>query len=331
MTNHVTLLESFESNKPQLESNLQGLLVPKDSERIQNIIADYLNSLLDDEGDFRQNLTQSEDYILQAALSLLNAQKEIIHVLVSSINKKRLIEKFNPAQEIASFENHQSNESIKSSTQRFVNCNVKSTDALIGAGGGALLGKTIFGGWGAVFGAVAGIAVNIYLSNRNTLMPRTPEEKLNTDKTQSIGNDNSPIDIQTLVTITENICRSVDSLIASFRAQINRLVDKYENQEKPAFEKQYKTLLESLQSVIGYERMHSEDAKFVQKIKERIEDISELLENYNLTVVDYREDLDLWFDKVTTKNTQSIKMVYPAIIKGEHSVVLKGKIFIPEA
>lgn len=70
-----SLTSIFESNQSVLKERLQGLKLPSDSSKIQTIINDYLNEMFDNESDFRQSLTQSEDYILQAALSLLNAQQ----------------------------------------------------------------------------------------------------------------------------------------------------------------------------------------------------------------------------------------------------------------
>ena len=72
-----TLASMFESNKQALEEALEGLALPKDASKIQNIVSEYFDELFNQDGEYRQNLSQSEDYILQAALSLLNAQQEM--------------------------------------------------------------------------------------------------------------------------------------------------------------------------------------------------------------------------------------------------------------
>ena len=64
-----TLKELFESRKEELSEKLKSLSLSKDSSKIQSIVTDYLNELFDSDGEFRQNLTQSEDYVLQAAIS----------------------------------------------------------------------------------------------------------------------------------------------------------------------------------------------------------------------------------------------------------------------
>ena len=138
------------------------------------------------------------------------------------------------------------------------------------------------------------------------------------------------IDVKLFTNIVRNICESVDSIIETFRAQINRVVHKYENQEKPTLEREYRFLLEGIQSLLGYERTHSaNDEKYVKKLQIRIEDIAELLENYNLSVENYSEECEHWFEKVVSPETKETRMVYPAIVK-DGQAVLKGKVFVCE-
>ena len=115
----------------------------------------------------------------------------------------------------------------------------------------------------------------------------------------------------------------------TFRAQINNVIQKYENQEKPTFERDHSTLLEGIQTLVGYARGHVEDDKFIKKIQERIEDLAESLENYNLTLVDYNGKNIGWFESVPSAKTTDTKQVYPAVTK-DGVLIKKGKIFIPE-
>ena len=128
--------------------------------------------------------------------------------------------------------------------------------------------------------------------------------------------------------IVGNICDSVDSLIQTFRAQINRVVDKYENVEKPRLEKEYSFLLEGIQTLIGYKRTHTNDDKYLSKLQMRIEDLAEALENYNLSVEEYVEEHSGWFETVESTKVETPQMVYPAIVK-EGQAVLSGKVFVP--
>lgn len=316
MSQQLTLSSIFESTKDELANSLSGLTLPNDSEQVQTIIVNYLNKVCDENSDYRQNLTQSEDYILQAALSMLNAQRELVSAFDCQPKAVVEIPQANP-------------NFISPTTTPKAFQTVNSTKAFIGAGGGALVGKLILGGWGAVFGAVAGTAVALYLSQQ----PQSCENKREVVATDAVNTSitDSPVNTTALLSVIAQICESLDNLIATFRAQIQRVVSKYESQEKPTIERNFRTLLEGIQSLIGYKRGHSpEEDKYVSKLQTRVEDLAELLDNYELAAVDYTADKADWFEVVESKNATEIKMVTPAITKSG-TLVLKGKIFVPIA
>lgn len=312
MAEIITLHSLFESQKLNFKKEIGGLRIPQDLESIQNKITEYLNSLFDSNGNFRQNLTQGEDYILKSAINLLMAQQDICSVLTESVAKSTCDT------------NHPNPTSHKVEGSNGINISPKS--AVIASGSGALAGKVIFGGWGAVFGAIAGTAVSIYLASRPTSKDQGPASDAALLQIKSFG---QLIDANKLCSIIENICNSVDDLISTFRAQINRVVGKYEEQEKPSLEKDYKFLLESIQTLVGYSRTHGEEEKFNSKIRVRINDLAESLENYNIQVVDYDNEINAqWFEQVESDNAKEIKMVYPALVRDDQ-VILQGKVFVP--
>ena len=310
-----TLCELFESNQVQLQQALTGMTLPKDMSKVQNTVSSYLEKVFDTEGEFRQNLTQSEDYILEAAISLLNAQQKISSALLKDIYYNSDSKKLNPS--VVAPENKES-----SSDNVF---NIGTNSTLFGVAGGAIAGKLILGGWGAVFGAIAGVALSIYLSNRT----QTKTHSQTTRRGIQEENSNKPIDVDSFIHIIHDVCESVDNLISTFRAQVNRVVQKYESQEKPKLEKEYRFLLESIQSLVGFERNHDmTEEKYIKKIRERIEELAETLDNYDITLENYSDDKSSWFDKVSSPNTTDLKEVYPAIIK-DNQVIIPGKVFIP--
>ena len=310
-----TLCELFESNQVQLQQALTGMTLPKDMSKVQNTVSSYLEKVFDTEGEFRQNLTQSEDYILEAAISLLNAQQKISLALLKDIHHNSDSKNLAPSVVVP--------ENKESSSDNVFNKGTNST--LFGVTGGAIAGKLILGGWGAVFGAIAGVALSIYLSNRT-------QTKTQSQITRRVVQEdilNKPIDVDSFIRIIHDVCESVDNLISTFRAQVNRVVQKYESQEKPKLEKEYRFLLESIQSLVGFERNHDmTEEKYVKKIRERIEELAETLDNYDITLENYSDDKSSWFDKVSSPNTTDLKEVYPAIIK-DNQVIIPGKVFIP--
>lgn len=246
----MTLTECFKAQIPNLRSELTGLKLPMDSENVEKIISSNFSILFESEGEFRQNLTQSEDYILQAALSLLHAQQEITMNLVKNTQSNQMpivlptpLEKEDRATSAST--------KIGNSSKSFKDIKVSAQNSAIGSAGGALVGNVLFGGWGAVFGAIAGTALVIYASSTKTQEDaKINSEKSNVKPTQlsSESIQNSPIDVDKFISIIGQICESVDNLIETFRAQIKRVVNKYESQEKPSIEKDFRTLLEGIQS-----------------------------------------------------------------------------------
>lgn len=322
MDDKITLRALFDSKINDLEQRMEGLSLPKDNLKIQEIISSYLSELFDSEGAFRQNLTQSEDYLLQATMSLLTAQQEMGNAFLSHKTTFKDVEE-------STIQSSVSKESPSSSPKKigdYLSSSVNATQTLAGTGAGAVLGKLVFGGWGAVFGAIAGTAVTVYLAGRNPKPSGHAVEKTTTIR-QEIVND--PIDVHAFTSVVGGICDSVDNLISTFRSQVNRVIDKYETMAKPSIEKEYRFLLESIQSLLGYKRTHSPgEEKYEKKLHNRIEDIAECLENYNLSVVDFDGENDYLFEMVSSEEAKEKRMVYPAIVK-DSMPVLKGKVFVP--
>lgn len=308
---YTTLKQIFEGNKAQLAESLKGMVLPADSGAVQNTIAEYFNILFDEKGIYRENLTPAEDYIFQSAMTLLNAQQN----LAKEIAKQNQ----NTKSGGMAITNTQFSE-LKNSKKRIEADkfpHVMASSA-IGSVGGALL----LGTWGALFGAIAGTAIVLY-----SISTSAEEAHSIQNIDDETPNTSIALNVDVLLTIIGNICESVDELISTFRSQIKKVVHKYENQEKPTIERDYRFLLEGIQSLLGYKRAHTEDEdKYVKKLQLRIEDLGELLENYNLEFVDFDGDNEYLFEVVPGQNVSAPKMVYPAIVKNGNAV-LKGKIF----
>ncbi len=304
-----TLKELFESCKDQLALQLEGLSLPKDSQKVQLIVTSYLNTLFDSNGEFRQGLTQSEDYIVQAAMSLLNAQQSIVGEFVNS-------------NVISDHNNDKSKSDIKEPATHQTTLKKEYYPYVVGgtAVGGAA-GALLLSSWGAVFGAIAGTALVLYYST--TLQSSSKSTPVQNAKPVISA---QKINVVSFLNIVGNICDSIDSLILTFRSQINRVVSKYENQEKPLLEKEYGVLLDSIQSLLGANYQLS-DEKWQKRIQSRIEQLAESLENYDLDVVIYDENNKNFFEEVISEKVEQTTMVLPAIVK-QGKEIRKGKVFV---
>lgn len=311
MSTPKNLASIFSERKDELVQRLTGLSLPKDSLEVQTTVSDYLNELFENNGTYRQSLTKSEDYILQAAMSLLTAQQSI----ATELSTEKIAFSYTDTSSIDAG-------SCKASAvlKKEQNPLVLGASAIGGAAGALVLGT-----WGAVFGAIAGTAVALYFSTQqvkpNQLAPEVSKP--------AVEVVNHTINAESFVGIVEKICESVDALIGTFRSQINRVVDKYESVEKPTLESDYLELLENVQSLLGAYAMDPSNENRMKRIEQRIQALSECLENYSLSSVVYNgENRDL-FNFQPSANVIAETMVLPAIIK-DGKIIIKGKVFIKQ-
>ena len=319
MENKMTLKKLFESHKDELSLQLTGLTLPRDAQKIQLVVSNYLNGLFDSDGEFRQNLTQSEDYILEAAMSLLNAQQAMVQEF-STLKFAETLPKSDYKPQSGGIPSSDLGSSLKKEHYPYV---VGGTT--VGGAAGAL----IFGTWGAVFGSIAGTALVLYYSSQLPKSFNKSNETLQKSRIEAKTDvREQKIDVEVFTNIVGSICDSVDSLILTFRTQINRVVEKYENQEKPVLEKEYGVLLDSIQSILGA-GFQPADEKRQKRIDSRIEQLAESLENYDLEVVKYSDNSKNYFEITSSDKAEEPIMVLPAIVK--HGIVIrKGKVLVKD-
>ena len=211
----------------------------------------------------------------------------------------------------------------------FLSQKLDGTKTLIGAGGGSVLGKMALGsGWGAVFGAIAGTAIVLYLATKSSKKNVVENTKVIIAKPKVEATIvNIEIEVTTFLNIIQQTCESIDSLINTFRNQIQKVVNKYESQEKPTLENEYALLLESIQSLLGVTYSRQPDEKRLVKMDERIEQLAESLENYGLEVISFTEDKINWFEQMESNKVETSTMIYPAIVK-DGILVKRGKVFV---
>lgn len=254
MNEHVNTLKSmFTTSKQELLDNLKGLSLPKDSSKVEKIVTDYLRSLFENEGVFRQSLTETEDYVLQSVLRLLQSQQDIAKEIAKSIKEK------------------------ESNRQEFKTAGVKEDPnslkpyaAVAGAGVGAVAGGLI-STWAAVAGAVAGTAIVVYIASRSS-----SNKMLNKNVPSQIAS--TTFDANVFLSIVEKICDNIDNVIETYRVQIKRVENIYEQRQAPTLTNNYAVLLEQIENVYKYSSIEGVPAK----LKNAIDMLVESLENYNL-------------------------------------------------
>ena len=262
--NTMTLCALFDSKKEELLSQLSNLVLPKDANVIEKVITNYFNGLFDSNSAFRQNLIQSEDYILQSAISLLNAQRVLVEDFASIVEKST-----SQSVSVGPVESQQ-NSNLGSSVSRSIKDNPKST-IIGGAAIGGSTGALVFGSLGAIAGAIAGTALAVY----NTSMSC----EVTNAECDAIAKA-YPIDANSIADIVRKICGSIDNLLETYRVQTRRITNAYEMKEKPSLLNDYALLIEQVANVCKTADNLSEPIP--SKLKQVIECMAESLENYDL-------------------------------------------------
>lgn len=297
-----TLTSIFSTGRTLLEQKLQGLTLPHDSEKIQKIISQELTALIAPKGDFRLSLTVAENAILQHAVGLMNIRHQLSTQMIPE---------------------NKSNKPEMRAIPITAKPEISGLASIVGSAVGGSVGALI-GSWPAVIGAVVGTSVATYYRE---FMPK----QMTNDKT---GCQNVPketpdsIDPHALTDIIHTICQQIDQLIATYRGNISDLRFSYENREKETLSRDYRFLLESIQSVLGCS-YSTGNATGIKKLQDRCEQLGESLENYGLRAEVYEESTAAFFEPIFSEQCDSPTTKMPAILEGD-KLVLKGKVILPK-
>ena len=254
-----SLKSLFEQSKTTLTTKLESLSLPRDSQKVQDIVSRHLNDLLDSTGEYRQALTQSEEFILLSAMNLLQAQQAMIGAV--------------------SIQHNNQNRSYKTEPTYANKGNVSKEHTPLVVGGtaiGGAAGALIFNTWGALIGAIAGTAVVLYYAANQDSKARSKQTSTSTGAKPS----ESQINVETFLTIVGNICENVDGIIETYRVQVRRIQNTYEQKERPSLQGDYGMLLEQIANVCRVCEANKESVP--AKIQNAVDLLEESLENYGL-------------------------------------------------
>ena len=245
-----TLTSVFEAHKVSLSNKLKGYSLPRDSKQVEETVTEFLQLMFENDSDYRQGLTQSEDYILQSAIQLLRAQQSIASEIVS----------------VASTFNANPNRVLGPQPTG----NPYMT--LAGTGIGALAGG-VLGTWGAICGAIAGTAISVYLKT-------TKKNEIPADQTAP----ETPINVNAFISIVQKICESIDDLMETYRVQVKRIESSFTNIQEESPLTTYSHLfaqIENLHDVIETEKEH-----LPEEVVQAENAITRSLRNYGLAMED---------------------------------------------
>ena len=249
MESYKSLKKLFNVKQSILSDELNSFVLPDDSQKACDIVLKHIEELLDPYGEYRQSLTQSEEYMFLSALNLVNMQQVMVDAINSQISSA-------PTQISRSCCPKWSNEQ----------------KAYI-LGGNAVLGTAgalIFNSWGAVIGAIAGTAIALYwLEHKNNCSPE-----------EVVSESSQRIDTTALLNILSDIFEKIDCVMETYKTQEKRIQTNYENREQPSLQRDYQSLLNQIANVCKAREKATEEIP--SSMQNAIDMLAECLENYNL-------------------------------------------------
>lgn len=312
METQYSLVLIFGSNKQELKEKLAGLCLPRDSKKVQEVVNAYFKEILDREGIFRQHLTQSEEYILNAAMSLLNAQQLMYGDII-----QQEIKESESAVYYAGIDDSISIEESKRNIVEGTGIGVGASALGIGA---CALGASVYGG---LFVTITTAAMGLYVVNKLKEKQRYQIQK--EERVPEAFFVDQKLDVEKFVSIICNICKQIDELMNTYRAQISQVRNSCESKkEEITLEKDFKLLLNSIQMMLGISYEEDMSEKYLKKLKERVEEVGESLENYGIKVIKYSDEVKAGFEIVRRENIENPITLVPALEK-DGIIVMKGK------
>ena len=116
--------------------------------------------------------------------------------------------------------------------------------------------------------------------NLSNAYSKKGECKKSSSSSQKEKDNASTIDVVVFLKIVENICESIDGVITTYRIQVKRLQNVYEQREKPSLLRDYSVLMEQIANVCSVTNSIKETVP--SKLSNAIEMLEESLGNYNL-------------------------------------------------
>jgi len=307
----ISLVELFEANVQELREELIDVSLPRDQKKVQEVVNRYFEGILGRENLFRQHLTQSEEYILNAAMSLLNAQQLMYgDIILQGIKSEEAIEHHSGNDDSISIE--------EGRKKTIIGTGIGLGSSALGVGSYAL-GASVYGG---LFVTIAAAAMGLYIVSK--IKDKQKHQAQKEELVPESFSLNQKLDVEKFVSIICNICKQIDDLMNTYRAQIAQVRNSYESREEITLEKDFKLLLNSIQMMLGISYEEDVSEKYLKKLKERVEEVGESLENYGIKVIKYSDEVKAGFEIVSRENIENPITLVPALEK-DGIIVMKGK------
>lgn len=302
MEKRVSLVALFDLIEADLTCELRQISLPQDLGKLENILNDIFTQRID--------ISRYYGEISPVSLGVLQHCFRIVAVqnrLFSCIDFKPITE--SPFSTMISVEQNQSR-----TIYTYIKDNKEVAATFLG---GIIGGGWILSSWSSIITATIGCAIAKYYNNISHL----PSYKM---QNTQIAERCTHLNVCLLVDAIRDMCRQMDDLMHYVQGSI----DIYRKEEEPtpevSLDNTFSDILDCVKSLfLSYKKEEP-----IDKLKEKIQNVFETLENYDYKIVEYSEELAHCFSVVESPHIHKAQTSKPAVLK-EGKILEKGRYLVP--
>lgn len=297
--NKQTLLSLFERSEAELKSHLSGLILPRDSETLNNILTNLFVDHIK-VNEYKETLTDSEMALFQSAIQLVEDSLQVQHNMITFAERGTS----SSHQEIVVRDSPSSKKILINKSQIAI-LGVTATGVLAGA----------LPNVGTVLLAIVATATGLWVSKDGCKKHEVHE---------SLVPQELAVNVNAIINTTKKICQSVDNLMGGYQTNIDNFKARIDSRPKPTLYNTYGYLLSRLADLY---RDNTNNAS-AEEIKNDIAKLFKTLKNYNYEFVNYSEDTKQYFDVEEVEEIDLPEESDVAILENGNCIV-KGKYYQP--
>lgn len=299
-TNRQTLLSLFEQSEADLRTHLSGLVLPRDSEILNNILTNLFVDHIK-VNEYKETLTDSEIALFQSAIQLVEESLQVQHNMITFAERG----KSSSHQEIVVRDS-------PSSKKILIN---KSQIAILGVTATGVLAGTL-PNVGTVLLAIVATATGLWVSKDGCKK---------TEVSESFVPQELTVNVNAIINTTKKICQSVDNLMGVYQTNIDNFKARIDSRPEPTLYNTYGYLLNRLADLY---RDNTNNAS-IDEIKNDIAKLFKTLKNYNYEFVNYSEETKQFFDVEELTEIMAPEESEVAVLE-KGNCIIKGKYYQPK-
>lgn len=296
--NKLSLLSLFEQSEADLKTKLSGLILPRDAEKLNQILSDLFVEHIK-VGEYKQELTNSEMAIFQSAIQLVEESLQLQQHLFAIKEKEETL--------VTTEKKHGEERKLPINKSQAAVVAVAATGILTGAVTNV----------GTILLAIVATAAGVWITRENS--------DTNTIVKEKTINQELAVNAVAIIETTKKICQSVDNLMGVYQTNIENFKSRIDNKPEPTLYSSYGYLLNRLASLY---RDKANNAP-AEEIDDDIAKLFKTLKNYNYEFVNYSDETKQFFEIEELEEISKPEIEEVAILeKGE--CIVKGKLYQPK-